>query len=981
MSNIKNTHIQGNLTLSANTSNVADHGSGILLTDFIQETTESAGIKMLNTDLDIYSTGLESSVIRLTNDILDTAVLSLNGSSNVSGNGVKSLTVINNSGDSFIQSKGGLGLQISQTTGNVTIQSTAESIDSNTASLVLRGGLSVNKSLVVDTEIMGIDGYHFLQNTVSAERVLKIKNTSTSGYSSIDFLDSSDTLRLQIGYGNSGTSSPFTSQSYIGSSAGTLLLRSNNTDSILLKTDGSVEFKNSSASTSYTTGAINSLGGVSISNTTDAVGIANGGGLTIAGGASIAKKVFIGTDLDVGNTIRLTPISVPSNPASGGRFYIDSSEGGFKSVNSTGVVKYYNPNTDKGDLVTHNGITDTRLPVGITNQILYSDPTLPNGIGWKNLSNDTVVINPNVSKYFEAYNSSNTTLTDSYTNLITDTIRTTDVDYFTFNNNSELTILSSGTYFVIGKLTVENTTGNDETYASMVIQKGVANMYSDLPGTLAYAFTFTLNQSPICSCTSSAIITISEGEQIRLQMRRENAQETLRTYPNSCNLVVVRVFIDEVDDNSAYFNTYKTSNQTLTGSFTDIILNTNRTIDSGYSHTSGSAETVFNEDGVYFVNTNIGFTKTSGNDYTQAESELSLSDSAGLNYTRVPATLNYCYMRRSGAFHSSVVYCVLSVTTGQRLKIRSRISTGSNVTSLANACQLNITKYQSTTNGQTNVKFVDVYSTTSQVINSSYTDIIFNTQRIINPVFSHTIGTAPITVGETGKYMLYVKASTDNTNTNANNNTSTQMRVLLDTGNGYSAISGHLASTVNVYNLAGKSNVGMVLTLSLSAGSSLKVQMIKLYASAVVVTIPDSCSFSIIKVEPEEQIVESILKFGTQYTYVESSGLTSTTSTEYIQKLRLTTGLVPEGYYRVGCFFVTYPEVSNNDANIQLLLDNATTLQETVESRSTSSRQASYIFKQVQLSDGIHNIDLNFRGTTGSTVYILDTRIELWRLF
>lgn len=1042
MSNIKNAHIQGNLTLTANTSNIGDHGSGILFTDYIQESTSDSGIQFLNSNLDLYSAGLEQTQLRLTNDLIETTQLLLNGSSNVSGNGVRSFTIINNSGDSYLQSKGGIGIKISETSGNVIIQSTTESINSTTASFRVIGGASVNKSLIVDSEIRGNDGYHLLYNTTTAESVLQIENTSTGGYSTIDFKDSNDILRLQIGYGNSTSTSPLTSQAYIQSSSGSLLLRSNNTDSILLETDGSVEFKHSTASTSYTTGAITSLGGIAISNITDAAGIGNGGSLSVAGGVSIAKKLytgtdvnlainsgittigsttaavfsasgvltisnttdassstnggtitsagglaiskqaFIGTNLDIGNYLQMHPITPPSNPGSGRKFYIDTSDGGFKSVNSSGIVKYYNPSTSKGDLVTHNGTTDSRLAVGTTNQILYADPSLPNGIGWKNLSSETPIINPNISKYFEAYNSSNVTLTDSYTNIILDTIRTTDVDYFSFGNNSELTILSSGIYVIIGKLTIENTTGNDETYASLVIQKGVSNSYSNLPGTLAYAFSYTLNQSQICSCTSSCIVSLSTNDQIRLQMKRENLEETLRTYPNSCNLIVSRVFIDEADDNTTYLNTYKTSNQTLTGSFTDILLQTNRIISgASYSHTSGSAEIIFNESGIYFVNMNIGFNKTSGTDYTQTETELSLSDTSGLNYTRVPGTLNYSYLRRSGAYHSSVAYCILNITNDQRIKIRSRISTGSNVACLNNACQINVTKYQSTSNGQTNVKFIDVYNSTSQTINSSYTDLTFNIQRLINEIYTHTTGTAPITVGETGKYMIYIKACTDNTNNNVNNNTSTQMRILLNTGSGYSAISGNLSSTINVYNIAGKSTTSLISTLSLSAGSSLKIQMIKLYASSTIQTIADSCSFSIIKVEPETQIVESILKFGTQYTYIESSGLTMTTSTNYIQKVRLTTGLVPEGFYRVGCFFIVYPENSNNDIGVQLLLDNSTTIEETIETKSTSSRQASYIFNQIQLTSGIHNIDLNVKGTTGGLIYIKNTRIELWRLF
>ena len=47
-------------------------------------------------------------------------------------------------------------------------------------------------------------------------------------------------------------------------------------------------------STSATTGALVLDGGLGINNTTDSVSITNGGAMTIAGGAAIAKKLFVG---------------------------------------------------------------------------------------------------------------------------------------------------------------------------------------------------------------------------------------------------------------------------------------------------------------------------------------------------------------------------------------------------------------------------------------------------------------------------------------------------------------------------------------------------------------------------------------------------------------------------------------------------------------------------------------------------------------
>jgi len=59
----------------------------------------------------------------------------------------------------------------------------------------------------------------------------------------------------------------------------------------------------STATTSNTTGAVILAGGIATSNTTDATSATNGGTITTAGGVGIAKKLFVGTDLDVGGTL------------------------------------------------------------------------------------------------------------------------------------------------------------------------------------------------------------------------------------------------------------------------------------------------------------------------------------------------------------------------------------------------------------------------------------------------------------------------------------------------------------------------------------------------------------------------------------------------------------------------------------------------------------------------------------------------------
>lgn len=66
------------------------------------------------------------------------------------------------------------------------------------------------------------------------------------------------------------------------------------------------------ATTSGTTGSITTTGGISSSNTTDAVSLGNGGSLTLLGGASITKKVFIGSGVHLESTNKVGSSNVLS---------------------------------------------------------------------------------------------------------------------------------------------------------------------------------------------------------------------------------------------------------------------------------------------------------------------------------------------------------------------------------------------------------------------------------------------------------------------------------------------------------------------------------------------------------------------------------------------------------------------------------------------------------------------------------------------
>jgi len=87
-------------------------------------------------------------------------------------------------------------------------------------------------------------------------------------------------------------------------------------------------------------------------------------------------------------------VVAPPLPVSGEHtFYIDTVSKKLMSLDTTGVLTTYQPITTKGDLLTHDGTTQIRLPVaGAPNMALLSDPASNSGLKWGvvNTSTDTV---------------------------------------------------------------------------------------------------------------------------------------------------------------------------------------------------------------------------------------------------------------------------------------------------------------------------------------------------------------------------------------------------------------------------------------------------------------------------------------------------------------------------------------------------------------------------------------------------------------
>jgi len=176
--------------------------------------------------------------------------------------------------------------------GGVTIQSETNATSiTNGGSFLTAGGASIGKDFYIggDTFYYGITNYYNTDNSL------------------LNFYKLDDKKCFSIDINNGDFSvSRYTDDTFV-----------ENTFNINQQT-GSIVFHNSSSSVNSSTASFVITGGLSIDNSTNATSITNGGGLTLNGGASIQRDVFIGGNVICSSTTPSTNISTGAFVVSGG---------------------------------------------------------------------------------------------------------------------------------------------------------------------------------------------------------------------------------------------------------------------------------------------------------------------------------------------------------------------------------------------------------------------------------------------------------------------------------------------------------------------------------------------------------------------------------------------------------------------------------------------------------------------------------------
>jgi len=121
--------------------------------------------------------------------------------------------------------------------------------------------------------------------------------------------------------------------------------------------------------------------------------------------------------------------------------------------------------------------------------------------------------------------------------------------------------------------------------------------------------------------------------------------------------------------------------------------------------------------------------------------------------------------------------------------------------------------------------------------------------------------------------------------------------------------------------------------------------------------------------------------FGDEFSYAESEGNSTSTSSTYAQKVRLTTASLPSGDYLLQ-WSAEFNIDGGGDTQVRIEQNDTTTLGEnTIDSSQDANYQTFAGIKRLSSISGVHTFDIDFRRSSGAgTTNIRRSRVSLHRV-
>jgi hypothetical protein len=314
-------------------------------------------------------------------------------------------------------------------------------------------------------------------------------------------------------------------------------------------------------------------------------------------------------------------------------------------------------------------------------------------------------------------------------------------------------------------------------------------------------------------------------------------------------------------------------------------------------------------------------------------------------------------------------------------------------------------------------------------VGDNWVDIQYDTEVKEDDNYSHVVDSAEVIFDVAGWYEITADVTLDEKD--GSSRTEWASRIVKDTGSGYSVIDGSYRLGYSRNSSQGGNSTSATILFQAQANDKIKVQAQVVSGGSTLETVPNGCSIfvaestargakgdkgdtgsgSTIAIEEDDTQIEdqcSTLNFegnvdvvdegggkvtinvtngdganvfGTEYAYASSETLSSTTSTSYQQKLRLSVTGVPEGEYHVGWSFEWRVSNNSHEMKVRVQLDDADDLGRVELSCNQANKtQPASGFKKVSLN-GDHDIDLDYCATHAShAASIGRARLGLWRV-
>lgn len=554
---------------------------------------------------------------------------------------------------------------------------------------------------------------------------------------------------------------------YISNEIYSSYINSTNITNIALQITGT------DSSVSSTSGSIISYGGIGISNTMDAISITNGGGLTDAGGASIAKSLY------VGGTANITSISAGNIYINGllnsvSAYIINGSITNLIGTNAT-ILNTTFTNTTSTNLVNIN-ITNSNfnsqlatiqnLVVGnisfgnaignnltsnyITNNIYFTTPlaTIGNLIN-TNASINSININNGtfgnlLGTYIYSYNGTIDTLISSNTSIGSLNVNNStlgNILSYNINTNNIIGTKANFTYLTVGslyvpniittnltlsnlmltELTVGSLVSNNQTVSNIYIINGT---YSNLVGNFLNSSNGIINN--LYSTTGNIYNIISNNSSIN------SLNLSIGTFGN---VIINNAYSTNINTNSIYSTNGNFTNFTSQNAFIINSTTSNIYINNGsFSNLVGNSISsinifVTNQTSTNIYNTNLYSTNITTNSFITNNATISNSNinNSTIGNLNIIGTITQ---------NGSTFYTSQWTSYGQNIAFTTG-NVGINTTTPNYTLEVDGSGYFQTLNVNSVISTSNLYAMNETVANVNSTSIITSSIQSINAFFTN----------------------------------------------------------------------------------------------------------------------------------------------------------------------------------------------------------------------------------------------------